>query len=55
MIEISVGYWIIPTIITVIGIAWVLFVGDDTFDKLLSLIVVLIISLISWVIFGVLN
>ncbi len=51
--------WVIPTVITVCGLAYAIFVYDDGdwlgsgIGNVLMLIPVLFISLISWVIYAV--
>lgn len=54
--------WWIPTIITVVGLVWALFIYDDGSSGWLSgignifmLIPVLVISMISWIIYAILK
>jgi hypothetical protein len=59
MITITFGTWVIPTLITVVGLVWALFIVDDSgsyiggIGNLLALVPVLVISCISWIIWGV--
>ena len=60
-ITISVAWWWIPTIITVFGLIWALFIVDDGggmfsgIGNLFALIPVLVVSCLAWAIAGVLK
>lgn len=59
MMTITFTWWLLPTIITVVGILWAtLWVGRNDnsvfagVEKMLALVPVLIISCIAWIIAG---
>ena len=62
MITITFASWMIPALITIVGVVWAVFIYDDGvrgwfagIGNLIVLVPVLIISCISWIIWGVLK
>lgn len=62
MISLSISWWMIPSIVSIVGVWWALFwVGrNDTslfsgLGSLLALVPVLLVSCVSWIIAGVLK
>lgn len=53
-IDFILQWWMIPTLITIIGIAYAVFQEDD-WKGILLMIPVLFVSLISWIIAGILK
>jgi hypothetical protein len=59
MITITVGSWIIPTAITLIGLIWALFVVDDGpgygsgIGNIFALVPALLVSCVAWIIWGI--
>lgn len=58
----TLGWWAIPAIVTIISIGWALFIYDDGSSGMLSgignimmLIPALAISMISWIVFAFLK
>ena len=54
----TLAWWVIPTVITVLGLIWALFIVDSGsgmlagFSNLLALIPVLLVSAIAWSVAG---
>jgi len=61
MIELTISWWMIPTLITVVGVGWAVFIYDDGggmfsgIGNLLMLVPVLVVSCIAWIIVAVLK
>lgn len=58
---ITLGWWVIPTLITVVSVIWALFIVDDGggylsgLGNLFALVPALIVSTISWIVGAVLK
>lgn len=61
ILSITIGYWMIPTLITIVSLYWALCVvngGDGLMSglaNLFALVPALGISLVSWIIFSIVN
>jgi hypothetical protein len=61
MITITLGYWMIPTIITIISLVWALFIVDggqgrmSFLSNIIALVPALGISCLAWIVYSILK